>query len=477
MESLFLLLLSLGLILVLLNGGWRPALFYTFFVGFIQDPLRKITPGQPQYLLGLIVVSAAITLIALLSSRRRIPFKLAFDKDTALLQYFPIFIWLILISALNAFLRSGAIEVPLLGLLVYSSPLMAIWLGFHFSTKPGSVVKLLYFYIALVCIFAFTILLSFWGVSSPLFREVGEGNIIFLDIGLGITGHSGLWRTSEIAAWHLGAASCFAITLGARTRKFLPIFASFVLTLILMWISVLTGRRKVLTLVAGFLVIFTILLIANTRRLTRNTFLSALGLIGFSAAIFVLSGGLTELQDGVYGSFFRRGSSVFGDVAERIQGLGLAGSYTALQDAGLFGFGVGTIYQDSISRLGIDVAKSKIGWAAEGGIGKLAYDVGTVGVIFFAVIFFLLTRLFLRLLRDRQLTTMPDHMIIVGMFSFLAANVPTFTAAGQLFNDFYVLLILGLSAGFILGLGTLNTVDFKTLPSYSNMIHDGAVHY
>jgi hypothetical protein len=476
MESTLLLLLGLGLLLVLVNGDWKLALFYTFFVGFVQDPLRKMTPGQPQYLLGLVVVSAAITLITLLSSRRKIPFKLAFQKDTALLQYFPIFVWLILISALNGFLRSGAVEVPILGLLVYSSPLMAIWLGFHFSTNPGSVFKLLYFYVALVCIFAFTILLSFWGVSSPLFKEVGEGNIIFLDIGVGITGHSGLWRTSEIAAWHLGAASCFAITLGARTKKFLPILGSLVLTLFLMWISILTGRRKVLTLVAGFLVVFTILLIANTRRLTRNTFLSALGLIGFSAAIFVLSGGLNELQSGVYGSFFRRGSSVFGDVAERFQGYGVGGSFAALEDSGLFGYGVGTIYQESISRFGIDVVKSKIGWASEGGIGKLAYDVGIVGVVFLAIIFFLLARLFIRLLRDRQLNAMPDYVVMVGMFSFLIANLPTFAAAGQVFNDFYILLILGLSSGFILGLGVLNTANVNGLEPYSNPTHESSVY-
>jgi hypothetical protein len=471
MESTLLLLLGVGLIFVLLNGDWRIALFYTFFVGFVQDPLRKMTPGQPQYMVGLIIVSAAVTLITLLASRGKVPFKLAFNKDTALLQYFPIFMWLMLISALNAFLRSGSIEVPLLGLFVYSAPLMALWLGFHFSTNPGSVVKLLYFYIGLVCIFAFTILLSFWGVASPLFKEVGPGNLIFLDIGIGITGHSGLWRSSEIAAWHLGAASCFAIMLGVRTQKLLPIVGSLLLTLVLMWISILTGRRKVLTLVAGFLVLFTVLLIANSRRLTRNTFFSALGVIAVSAAIFVLSGGLNELQTGVYGSFFRRGSSVFGDVTERFQGTGLSGSFVALEDAGLFGLGIGTTYQDAVSRLGITLSKSQISWASEGGIGRLAYDIGIVGVVFFAIIIFLLIRLFMRLVSDRQLINVPDHFLMLGMLAFLGSNLPTFAAAGQVFNDFYVLLLLGLSSGFILGLGVLNTANVNALPSSSQLVH------
>jgi hypothetical protein len=352
---------------------------------------------------------------------------------------------------------------------------LALWLGFHFSTRPGSVAKLLYFYIGLVCIFAFTILLSFWGVASPLFKEVGEGNIIFLDIGLGITGHSGLWRTSEIAAWHLGAASCFSIMLAVRTKKFLPIVGSLLLTLVLMWISILTGRRKVLTLVAGFLIVFTILIITNSRRLTRNTFLSAVGLIGFSVLMFVLSGGLNELQSGVYGSFFRRGATVFGDVSGRFQSYGVQGSFKALQDAGLFGLGVGTIYQDAVSRLGIEIAKSEISWASEGGIGKIAYDIGIVGVVSFAIISFLLVRLFLRLVRDRNTLNMPDHFLMLGMLAFLAANMPTFAAQGQVFNDFFVLLMLGLSSGFILGLGVLNASVVESLPSSSQYTQSAAL--
>jgi hypothetical protein len=473
MESTLLLLLGVGLIFVLLNGDWRIALFYTFFVGFVQDPLRKMTPGQPQYMVGLILVSAAVTLICLFVSRGRVPFRLAFNKDTALLQYFPIFMWLMLISALNAFLRSGSIEGPLIGLFVYLSPLMALWLGFHFSTNPGSVVKLLYFYIGLVCVFAFTILLSFWGVATPLFKEVGPGNIIYLDIGIGITGHSGLWRSSEIAAWHLGAASCFAIMLGVRTKKLLPIVGSFMVTILLMWVSVLTGRRKVLTLVAGFLILYTLLLIANSRRITRNTFISALAILGASAAIFVLSGNFNELQSGVYGSFFRRGSSVFSDVTGRFQGTGLSGSFFALEDAGLFGLGIGTTYQDAVSNLGITLSKSQISWASEGGIGKLAYDIGIVGVVFFLIIIFLLVRLFVRLVTDRQLINLPDHLLMLGMLAFLGSNLPTFAAAGQVFNDFFVLLLLGLSSGFILGLGVLSNANL--LPSSPRLVHNSTL--
>lgn len=455
MDSIYLLLLGLGFLLVLLSGEWRLAAFYTIFVGFAQDPLRKITPGQPQYMVGLVLVAAALTMLSLYLRRNKVPFKLAFSWDSALPQYFPIFFWIILLGSLNSFLRSGAVEIPLIGLIVYFSPLLAIWFGFHFATQTGMVVRFLAFYVSLVSLNAFTILLSFWGVASPLFREVGTGLLIYLDIGIGTQGHTGLWRTAEIAGWHLGAASCLAIVLGVRTKKVLPIVLSLVLSVAFMGISVLTGRRKVLTMVLGFVVIYAILIALNAKRLTRNSFFTALGVIGFSAAIFVLSGGVNELQSGVYGAFFRRGSTVFDEVQTRFAATGTGALGPALETAGLFGLGTGMTYQDAASSLGATFTKTARTWAAEGGLGRIIYEIGVVGLLYLSLLVFLLGRLYFRIVRDQRLANSQEYLLILGILAFLGANIPSFSAAGQVYNDFFVLLMLGMNAGFILGLGYL----------------------
>lgn len=459
MDSIYLLLLGLGFLLVLLSGEWRLAAFYTIFVGFAQDPLRKITPGQPQYMVGLVLLAAAMTMMSLYLKRNKVPFKLAFSWDSALPQYFPIFCWIILIGSVNSFLRSGAVEIPLIGLFVYFSPLLAIWFGFHFATQAGVVVKFLAFYISLVSLYAFTILLSFWGVASPLFREVGSGLLIYLDIGIGTQGHTGLWRTAEIAGWHLGAASCFAIILGVNTKKVLPILLSLALSVAFMGISVLTGRRKVLTMVLGFVVIYAILIALNARRLTRNSFFTALGVIGFSAAIFVLSGGLEELQTGVYGAFFRRGTTVFDEVQTRFATTGISAFGPAFETAGLFGLGTGMTYQDAATSLGVTFTKTAKTWASEGGIGRIIYEIGLVGLAFLSLLIFLLGRLYFRIVRNRQLANSQEYLLILGILAFLGANIPSFSAAGQVYNDFFVLLMLGMNAGFILGLGYLAEVQ------------------
>jgi hypothetical protein len=208
METTYLVLLAGGLLLLAFSGDWRLALFYTFFVGFAQDPLRKITPGQPQYFVGLVAISAIITLATLYASRNKISIQKAFGNDTELFQSFSLFLLVIALGSVNSFLRSGSLELPILGSVIYLAPISAVWLGFQFSTRPGSLLKLMYFYVGLVLMYAATILMSFWGVVSPLFREIGTGLTIYLDIGYGIQGHCGLWRTAEIAAWHLGAGSC-----------------------------------------------------------------------------------------------------------------------------------------------------------------------------------------------------------------------------------------------------------------------------
>ena len=467
------LLLALGLVLVFFSGNWRLVLFYTVFVGFAQDPLRKITPGQPQYLVGLVLVAAALSMLALYTSSRHIPFKNAFKLDSALLQYYPIFLWLLVISCLNSFLRTGAIEVPFIGVLIYLSPLLAIWLGFHFATRPGSVVRFIQVYIVMVSFYAFTVLLSFWGVASPLLTEVGKGLVIYLDVGIGLQGHTGLWRTAEVAAWHLGAAACFSIILGVRTRKILYIVLSFLLSAFLMYTSVLTGRRKVFTLFVAFVVSYVILISLNARRLTRDTFFSGLFVLGATAAIFVLSGGLSDLESGAYGAFFRRSTSVFSEANDRFNSTALGGLNSAIQQAGFFGFGVGTTYSSAATSIGAEIASTGKGGWVEGGLGKIIYEIGVVGFAFLGAMVFLLGRLYLRIARSPIIVNLPDHLLVLGLIAFLVSNLPNFSAASQVYNDFFVLLVLGLSSGFILGLAS--SIDYMNSRALSESVPNSSM--
>lgn len=452
METIYLILLAGGLLILTFSGDWRLALFYTFFVGFAQDPLRKIIPGQPQYIAGLIAISAISTLVTLYVSRNKISIQKAFGNDSELFQSFGLFLLVIALGSINSFLRSGSLELPVLGSVIYLAPISAVWLGFQFSTRPGSLLKLMYFYVGFVLMYAATILMSFWGVVSPLFREVGTGLTIYLDIGYGIQGHCGLWRTAEIAAWHLGAGSCYAITLGVRSRKPLYIVLSALIAIGLMAIAVLTGRRKVLTLVSGFIAIYVALIATYTRKFTRENIFTGLGIIAICIALFVIGDGFSTLTSGMYGIFFRRIATVFGDVNTRFFNIGITGLLDAVNEAGFFGLGVGVTFQSALRGLGFNVGYITIPWGSEGGLGKIVTEIGVVGLFVVAMLIFNFIRLIFRIVRNRSFASYQDYLLVLGLVAFLAANLPTFAAAGQVFSDFFVILFNGLSAGSILGL-------------------------
>ena len=57
MTSLYLALMFGTLAVILLDGNWRGGLVVTFVIGFLQDPLRKITPGSPSTMAGLVLVA------------------------------------------------------------------------------------------------------------------------------------------------------------------------------------------------------------------------------------------------------------------------------------------------------------------------------------------------------------------------------------------------------------------------------------
>jgi hypothetical protein len=463
METTYLALLAAGLLLLAFSGDWRLALFYTFFVGFAQDPLRKIIPGQPQYMSGLVAISAALTLATLYASRNKISIQKAFKNDTQLFQSFSLFVLVIALGSVNTFLRTGSIELPILGSIIYFAPILAVWLGFQFSTRPGSLLKLMYFYVGLVLMYAATILMSFWGVVSPLFREIGEGLTIYLDIGYGIQGHCGLWRTAEIAAWHLGAGSCYAITLGVRSRKPLYIALSVLIAIGLMATAVLTGRRKVLTLVSGFIAIYVVLIAMNTRKITRENIFLGLGIIGISAALFVIGDGFSSLSSGMYGIFFRRITTVFGDVNTRFFNIGITGLLDTVNEAGIFGLGVGVTFQNVLRGLGFNVGYTSIPWGSEGGIGRIVAEIGIIGLVVIGVLIFNFLRLIFRIIRNRYFSNYQDYLLVLGLVAFLGASLPTFAAAGQVFADFFVIIFNGLSAGSILGLAY--QFDQAALPS------------
>jgi hypothetical protein len=135
-----------------------------------------------------------------------------------------------------------------------------------------------------------------------------------------------------------------------------------------------------------------------------------------------------------------------------VNDLGVQPVLWAVDNFGWLGAGLGTGSQGTNE---IAEANNINRWPSEGGLGKVAMELGVPG-LFLAV--WLVTALAKHLHRQFLVTAQmsPQHArMSYGLVSFLVANAATFSVATQAYSDLFILLILGWCLGFVLAMPLL----------------------
>jgi hypothetical protein len=446
MNVLFLLVLFLPLLIYLGDGKWRESVVYCLVIGFVQDPLRKIAPNQPVLYVGLVLFGIVLTAVILYNRIGRVSLPQLFSGQEQLITAVNLFMGLLVLQTLNSFLGLSSWYHTLIGIGFYSAPLITVWLGFQFGLKPAAIQRFLIVYIGLALAFAFTLLLAYQGYKGPLFSEV-TGGVQILVAGVGyVQGYTGFWRSSEVAGWHLATGACFVFILAVQRRKPLPIALGSALVVTLMVIATLTGRRKSVAMVGAFLASFSLLIAWRGDSKVRSSVIG--GVFGGAALIFLLvSVGGNPVGGGTSVAFVERGLTVWGDLYSRLVTFGSASVNIALQASGVLGAGVGAAAQGAAS-LGQGM-QGNFG-AGEGGLAKIIFELGAAGFLLMVVMIGLLAKLFIRIIGQLRYAPPSYGLLNLGLVAYLIANVLNFTTASQVYGDPFVLIILGLSAGFIL---------------------------
>jgi hypothetical protein len=117
----------------------------------------------------------------------------------------------------------------------------------------------------------------------------------------------------------------------------------------------------------------------------------------------------------------------------------------AYQRFGLFGGGLGLGTQGA-QYFGGGMSAG----AAEGGLGKIAVELGIPGLFVTGWIAFLLLRYLWRVMRVTSRYSPKIARLTIGLFSFLVANVAGFSVATQAYGDLFILLILSWTLGCLL---------------------------
>jgi hypothetical protein len=435
---------------------WRRGLFIAVPVALLQDPLRKLTPGQPVVFVALVgVVIGAAVLAATMSGVSLMPSRIR-GWRRYLAAPFGLFAGILLFQAANAFARFGSMIMPMIGLLAYLTPFVGLCLVYQTMLRSSGsenfVAKFLQFYVVCILLFLSTVGLQSLGYDWSVFGEVGKGITIY-DQGTLMTAYSGLFRASEIAAWHAATAACFLIILTV-SRRMTPGKALFVGILVIAIISLgmLTGRRKFLVEIVAFVATYGTLLLYFGRGAARLALVSgAIGLVGTLALVLFMPDEKQRVpsSDLSYELYVKRTKGVFGDVPDRVTELGLGPISWAYNRYGFLGAGLGAGSQ------GTQYFGAATQGAAEGGLGKIWLELGAPGFVVVAWLGWALTRHVWSILKLVSCLSVPLSRVAFGLASFLVANVSAFTVATQAYGDIFILLLIGTALGALLAMPVL----------------------
>jgi hypothetical protein len=461
---------QVSLILLLLLGtltilDWRQGMLICVVVGVLQDPMRKMAPGQPVYYVLMVGVIFGIAWIR--AALMRVPLGPTVIRGWRrnLKTPFTLFVIIVLAQALHSYVLYGSPLVPGIGLLVWLAPVPAVVLAYQFAMRRGlpGVRRLMTVYAIAVLAALTGVYLEYAGIQSRLLGEIGQGQVIY-DLGTVLKAHSGFFRASEIAAWHTATVACFIFTLYLGKRPTLiRVAAALGLIAMLATLGVLTGRRKMLIEITIFITAYIFLVAWLQRGMARVAmtiviigFVGYVGIVGFVAPDLVQDSFTKRMQVENAGQrlegYALRGSSVFADLPKRVKDVGWQPLVWSVETFGWLGAGLGAGSQGTN-----EIVEKKIGdrWGAEGGLGKAAMELGIPGLL---VLLWLARALGHHL--HEELTPLakrsPEHArMAFGFLAFLIANAATFSVATQAYSDLFILLILGWTLGFLFAMPTL----------------------
>lgn len=431
---------------------WRWGVLMVAVAGVGQEVVRKLVPGAPVSVVLLVGVCFMASLAGKFMRHGSLGAADLLGQFRDLRA--PLFLTALLLAGQFLATLVRFQNLPLLGIgaISYVFPLLAILLGRAYALSGaggvGPVRAYLLLYIGVVTLGASGILLSFLGWDSVLVRPVGEALLLYDESGI-MQSYCGFFRSSEIAAWHTGAALCLLLTLASVPGSRALRLAAVALAPFLLAMAVLTGRRKVLMVVIIFVSVSSFLLL-RLRQSRRTVYPLVFLVLGIGVALY--AGNFFDLSTPreKLGAYLRRGGTVFEDAPERFSLLGVQSVWWAIEAFGLFGVGAGVLGQGGQH---FGAGGEVFGGSGEGGLGKITGELGLPGLALFLWIGALAVRHAGRVLRGAAEAGPGERAVAVGLVSLLAANVPSFIVASQAYGDPFVILSLGLFAGFAIALG------------------------
>lgn len=423
----------------------RAGIWISIGFGFAMDPVRKLAPDQPVWMTGVVAGLVAATWAGIRLRGEASPLAGTSARARALVWPLAVGAAWIVIEAVRGFERTGSPAVVVIGVLAYTLPVLALFVGYAALDRGGDLERLATVYVAGATVMLAAAVAARLGLRHAILDQVGLGLRVHA-AGRTIPVQGGLFRGLEMAGWHAAAALGLVIVLAmtARRRPWLALVLPCAATL--GWALMLTARRKYVVQLLLFLALWTAIGWLYRRSRQAGAW-AAVGILAAGVVVASIAPGSGPVDRTTLDPTLRR-------LEELNEGGGrisyLAG--TALSDVyaqnGFLGSGAGTASQGA-QYFGAG-ANRFVGYAAEGGFGKVLGELGIPGLLLLAWLGVALARATFSAVGRADVRRADATDLSGGVVALLASNVAVFAIAHQVYGDPFVLTMLGLLGGGLL---------------------------
>jgi hypothetical protein len=443
--GLFLIFIAISCFVAVNN--YRRGFYLLIAIGAIQDPIRKMIPGAPSYL----VLATAPVLIAMaLKVFHEIPSvwstfstvypRLAFSVKLLMVSLLPG-------AVISATYGRGTWMVTLIGLFSYSCVVVGMLAGYRYIRDFAEFHRIIGFYCILTAIMLIGGPLQYLGLFKELpaigtdyiwMRYTGNWYMIMI---------AGFYRSPDVMGWHASMLTMLSIMValmrGIAKRYFWLAMA--------VWGAVnlmICGRRKMVYMLPIFIAVLGWVLLKRWKGGRLSTVLTVvlvLGLGGFMAYQFM---GRSPLFEGYY-------LNQNADMQDRVSASGYGALVATYEEHGFFGAGLGFAYTGIHN---LDVPKPRI-WQ-EGGLDRMLVELGVPGLVCVLFVSVLMMKTMFTLTLKQMDPKNPEFIAAAGLMAIFCANGCSFILSHQIYGDPFVLSMLSILVGVLFSFGRIQQYGY-----------------
>lgn len=401
-------------------ADWRRGWLLAIVVGVLQDPVRKLVAGSPVYLTFSIVGVYIAILFATQRGMQRALRDFA-NRFANLWSVFGVVLLFLVLAAINGLMTYGIAlwKAPLLSFFIYVAPLPAILIGYMYLDSEEKLFGFFRFYAVVTSIALIGTPLEYYRINFPALGMVLQvGDYIRFLPGMEVRMLSGFYRAPDIMGWHAATLTAISVAMMVRSEMSKRSWPWMFAAAWGFYNCMICGRRKAIYYVAAFAVAF---VWRYFKRLRAPEF-AAFAMAGV-VMILVIHQLKADEGSKIYAAAAVASSS---ELTGRLEG----GVMETIRQFGILGAGLGTATQGVQHVLG---PEKSLSWQ-EGGLGKLAIELGLPGLLAVALFAFTAIRMMIRI------SGIPDHPSTsqlgrAALFGIVVANMVNFMASAQTYSD------------------------------------------